>query len=88
MSSRRGFFALVGGAAVSGLVTVRAFATRSTLIMPPTGLVLPSTPWPLLETEQTEMHGFIHVKRDMPDDAFRDWLEAWLWPFSARLRCV
>jgi len=81
VSGRRGFFALVGGAAVSGLVTTRASATGSTLIMPPAGLVLPpapSTTWPLLEAEPDRMRAFIHIGMGMPEDVFHDWLEGGL----------
>ena len=82
MSGRRGFFAVVGGAAVSGLVTLRPSAAWPTLIMPP-ALVLdppavPAGAYPLLALHPTEMHAALHVRGLVPSDYFKDWLEGGL----------
>ncbi len=52
MSTRRGFFALIGNAAVTGLAAHRASARAPTLILPPAGLIEVASPrsacYPLL----------------------------------------
>ncbi len=82
MSGRRGFFALVGGAAVSGLVTLRQSAVRPTLIMPSALVVdpptIPAGAYPLLATHETQMRAVLHIKTMIPDDYFQDWLEGGL----------
>ena len=80
MSGRRGFLALVGGAAVSGLVTVRA-AARPTLIMPPALVVDPTisaAAYPLLANQPSELRAFLHVKAMVPEDYYLDWIESGL----------
>jgi len=82
MSGRRGFFALVGGAAVSGLVTLRQFAVKPTLIMPAAlvtdPLPTPASAYPLLAGHETQMHAMLHIKKMVPHDYFLDWLEGGL----------
>jgi len=80
VSGRRGFFALVGGAAVTGLVTLRQSAARPTLIMP-AALVLDApvpAAYPLLAGHETEMHAMLHIKGMIPHDYFLHWLEGGL----------
>jgi len=80
VSGRRGFFALVGGAAVSGLVTLRSSAARPTLILPPA--LVRDTPipaaYPLLAGHPSQMHAMLHIKGMVPHDVFLDWLESGL----------
>jgi len=82
VSGRRGFFALVGGAAVSGLVTLRPSAARPTLIMPPALVVDPPTisasAYPLLASHPSQMHAMLHIKGMVPHDYFLEWLEGGL----------
>jgi len=80
VSGRRGFFALVGGAAVSGLVTLRQSAARPTLIMPPALAVDTPIPaaCPLLAGHESQIHAMLHIKGMVPDDYFLEWLEGGL----------
>jgi len=80
VSGRRGFFALVGGAAVSGLVTLRSSAAQPTLIMPPALVLDPPVPaaYPLLAAHESQMRAVLHIKTMIPDDYFLDWLEGGL----------
>lgn len=80
MSGRRGFFTLVGGAAVTGLVTLRSSAARPTLIMSPALVVDTPIPaaYPLLVGYETEMHAMLHIKGMVPHDYFLEWLEGGL----------
>ncbi len=85
--SRRGFLALVGGSLAAGgaLVTGtvrRANAATPGLRLPPALEVPPATTGPaagpLLARHDSEMQALIHVKRQMPEAAWRDWLEGGL----------
>jgi len=82
VSGRRGFFALVGGAALSGLVTLRQSAARPILIMPPALVVdplpMPVGPYPLLAGHESQMQAMLHIKGMVPHDYFLEWLEGGL----------
>jgi hypothetical protein len=82
MSTRRGFFAFIGNAAVTGLVAHRASATAPTLILPPTGLVEPPraipAAYPLLAAQASQMDARLHDKRMTPQEFYFRWLETGL----------
>ncbi len=82
MSTRRGFFAFIGNAAVTGLVAHRASATAPTLILPPAGLVEPATAipaaFPLQAAQPSQMDALLHVKRMTPQEFYFHWLEGGL----------
>ena len=79
MSTRRNFFALIGNAAVTGLVAHRATAATPTLILPPAFAIetqsVPQAAFPLLAQRRCQMDAFIDVKAALPDQTFLDWLE-------------
>ena len=89
MSTRRGFFALIGNAAVTGLVAHRASATAPTLILPPELITETAdfaplqrgvpTEWPklneFLAAGNCPMDAIIDMKRSMSQDQFALWLE-------------
>ncbi len=90
MSTRRGFFAFVGGALVTGGVSVGQIA-RPRLILPDPliggtrppsfGLADLGQPSgrPLLDAVfakgESQMHAFLDVRKGLSDDAFNAWLE-------------
>ena len=85
MSTRRGFFAFIGNAAVTGLVAHRASVAKPTLILPSTGLVDPPPPlpkgYPLLMAKMEQggvMAALLEIKLNMPDELYLDWLEGGL----------
>jgi hypothetical protein len=78
MSTRRGFFAFIGNAAVTGLVTHRASATAPTLILPPAGLMEPARAfppgYPLLRSHGSQMDVFLHIRNGLSSPDLPDWL--------------
>jgi len=80
VNGRRGFMAIVGGAAVTGLVTLRSSAARPTLIMPSALVVDTPIPaaYPLLAGHESQMHAMLHIKGMVPHDYFLEWLEGGL----------
>lgn len=70
MSGRRGFLALVGGAFVTGGIRVGQ-AARPTLLLPTTGLVLPTTGVTRSRSPIVDMG---RVLDGLPDDLYEDWI--------------
>lgn len=76
--TRKGFFALIGSAAVSGSVLIRKAVAAPTLLLPsPIETISKVTPIgpSLLDAQPSQMHAFLEVKRQVPADVFDDWLE-------------
>ena len=71
---RRGFFAFLGGASVTGLATTRASVAKPTLILPPefTASV------PSVVANTVELDAVHAVKAGLPHAMFLDWLEGGL----------
>ena len=86
-STRRRFFAFVGNAAVTGLVTTQATTNAATLILPPVGLIEPQRKrlgtYPLLAQHKTDMDAFRAISEGLtapgiPEWMFLNWMEGGL----------
>ena len=74
MNGRRGFFALIGGAAITGAVQRAASAEVPTLILPQT-LVVPKLPVFSTGPHEREWEKILRFRQNMTDERFAIWMQ-------------